>query len=322
MIKILKKIIKKNLFNYLRKENRKIKDLIINFKIDLNILDIGATGGIQKKWHLIEEILNVSLVEANKNSSFGNNKFKSKKIITQLFSSKSNELKKFYITKYSWCSSVDKPNYSHLNKFKGKIGFFTNEGFKIEKALEIKTTTVDDCFIDEMLDFIKIDAEGHHIDILKGAGSKMEELLGLEVECEFFQLRENQKMYFDVINYLEKYDFEFIDFLNIHRWERDKFRYTGQPQHSDILFLKKPEDIINKFNEKKISQEKLLKYIIILSVYNRSDLIKFINDNLDKKIVNDFKLSEIYNLTEKKLKRLNKMSHIENIISNAINNEI
>ena len=86
--------------------------------------------------------------------------------------------------------------------------------------------------------------------------------------------------------------------------------------------MKKPEDIINKFNEKKISQEKLLKYIIILSVYNRSDLIKFINDNLDKKIVNDFKLSEIYNLTEKKLKRLNKMSHIENIISNAINNEI
>ena len=322
MRKIIKSVIKKILFSYLRKENNEIKNLIFNLKIDLNILDIGATGGIQKKWNLIEEILNVSFVEANKNSSFGKNNFKSKKIITQLFSSNSNEIKKFHVTKYSWCSSIDKPNFSHLNKFKGKIGFFSNESYKVEKVLEIKTTSINDSFNNENLDFIKIDAEGHHLEILKGATSKMEELLGLEVECEFFQLRENQKIYFDVITFLEKYDFEFIDFLNIHRWERDRFRYTGQPQHSDILFLKKPEDIINKYNKKKISQEKLLKYIIILSIYNRSDLIKFINDNLEKKIVNNFKLDQIYNLTEKKINRLNKICYVENILKNAINNEI
>ena len=322
MIRLIKSIIKKLLFGYLRKENNKIKDLIINFKIDLNILDIGATGGIQKKWNLVEEILNVSLVEANKNSSFGENNFKSKKIITQLFSSKSNEVKKFHVTKYSWCSSVDKPNFAHLNKFKGKIGIFSNESYKVEKILEIKTTTINDSFVNENLDFIKIDAEGHHLDILQGSTSKMEELLGLEVECEFFQLRENQKIYFDVITFLEKYNYEFIDFLNIHRWERFRFRYTGQPQHSDILFLKKPEDIISKYNEKKISQEKLLKYIVILSIYNRSDLIKFINDNLDKKIVDSFRLNEIYNLTEKKINRLNKICYIENMIRSAINNEI
>ena len=67
MRKIIKSVIKKILFSYLRKENNEIKNLIFNLKIDLNILDIGATGGIQKKWNLIEEILNVSFVEANKN---------------------------------------------------------------------------------------------------------------------------------------------------------------------------------------------------------------------------------------------------------------
>ena len=98
---------------------------------------------------------------------------------------------------------MDKPNFAHLNKFKGEIGIFSNESYKVEKILEIKTTTINDSFVNENLDFIKIDAEGHHLDILQGSTSKMEELLGLEVECEFFQLRENQKIYFDVITFLE-----------------------------------------------------------------------------------------------------------------------
>ena len=72
------------------------------------------------------------------------------------------------------------------------------------------------------------------------------------MECEFFQLRKDQKLFYDVMKLLNDNNFEFTDFLVIHRWERDKFRFTGQPQHSDLLFLKKPEQIIKEFNEKKL----------------------------------------------------------------------
>ena len=55
MIALLRLILKKILIfflKYLRKENYKIKKIIYGFEIDLDILDIGATGGIQKKWGL------------------------------------------------------------------------------------------------------------------------------------------------------------------------------------------------------------------------------------------------------------------------------
>ena len=83
---ILKKILI-FFFKYLRKENYEIKKIIYGFEIDLDILDVGATGGIQKKWGLIKKILNVSLVDANETSIFGNNEFKSLNIIPKLFSS-------------------------------------------------------------------------------------------------------------------------------------------------------------------------------------------------------------------------------------------
>ena len=42
-------------------------------------------------------------------------------------------------------------------------------------------------------------------------------------------------MFNDIKIFLEKYDYEFIDFLNILRWRRNEYNHTGQPQISDIL---------------------------------------------------------------------------------------
>jgi len=318
---ILKKILI-FFFKYLRKENYKIKKIIYGFEIDLDILDIGATGGIQKKWGLIEKILNVSLVDANENSIFGKNKFKSLNIIPKLFSSVAGKNIKFNIAKYAQCSSISEPNFDHINRYKGKINFFNAESFKIMKQIEMETETVDRSFFGNNLDFIKIDAEGHHYEILEGAKNTLEGVLGLEIECEFFQLRKNQKVFSNVVDLMEKYNFEFIDFLNIHRWERYQFRITGQPQHSDILFLRRPEDIVKKFNNNTISESVLLKYITIISIYNRADLLKYIINCLNDFITNKYNLKQLHTLTEAKLKRLNRILQIKELSEESVNNEI
>ncbi|WP_415324053.1 FkbM family methyltransferase [Candidatus Pelagibacter sp. Uisw_127] len=318
---ILKKIIN-FFFKYLRKENYKIKKIIYNFEIDLDILDIGATGGIQKKWYLIKKILNVSLVDAYENSIFGNNKFKSLNIISKLFSSVADKNIKFNIAKYPLCSSVSEPNFDHINRYKGKINFFNAESFKTTKQIEMETETIDRSFFDKNLDFIKIDAEGHHYEILEGATNTLEGVLGLEIECEFFQIRKNQKVFSDVVKLMEKQNFEFIDFLNIHKWERDQFRFTGQPQHSDILFLRRPEDIVKKFNRNEISENVVLKYITIISIYNRADLLKFINSFLNDHVINKYNLKQLHKLIEAKVKRLNRILQIKELSEESVNNEI
>jgi len=325
MASIVRLIFKKILIfflKYLRKENYKIKKIIYGFEIDLDILDIGATGGIQKKWGLIKKILNVSLVDANESSIFGNNKFKSLNVIPKLFSSVAGKIIKFNIAKYALCSSVSEPNFDHINRYKGKINLFNAESFKTIKQIEMETETIDRSFFGNNLDFIKIDAEGHHYEILEGASNALEGVLGLEIECEFFQIRKNQKVFSNVVELMEKHNFEFIDFLNIHKWERDQFRFTGQPQHSDILFLRRPEDIVKKFNNNTISENVLLKYITIISVYNRADLLKYIISCLNDRVIIKYNLKQLYTLTEAKLKRLNRILQIKELSEESVNNEI
>ncbi len=320
MRKYIKSIIKNIFFYYLRPENNKLSKLIYNLNTDLNILDIGAAGGVQNKWKLIEKTLNVTCVEPNNAYKFKKNKFKSLDVIKKIFYSKPNEKKSLFITKNQLMSSIYKQNHSYTNKF--IFGYTNEESFKVIKQIDLETTTVDDSFKNKNLDFIKIDAEGAHLDILKGSTNKLNDILGLEIECEFFNYRKQHPLYHEVINFLEKFNFEFIDFLSIMRWERNKFWYTGQPQYADILFLKQPESIVNDFNSNIISDKTLLKYIIILTVYNRSDFLNLIINQINKDFVKKNRLNEIRELTEKKVNRLNKFLHLKNLFKSIINNEI
>ena len=134
------------------------------------------------------------------------------------------------------------------------------------------------------IDFLKIDTEGYEFEILQGAKEYLNKkyVLGLEVECEFFQLRLNQALFWDIKNYLEKNGYVFYDFLKIVRWEKDQYSEMGQPQITDALFLKNPEKLIDDFKSNKIGKDVILikatrmaKEAIIFSIPDPHSIIRF-----------------------------------------------
>ncbi len=167
-----------------------------------------------------------------------------------------------------------------------------------------------------------MDTQGSELEILKGSINSLKNVLGLEIECEFFHLYENQPLFYEIKDFLEDHDFEFIDFLRTVRWERHKHRYTGQPQISDVLFLKKPNLILEKFKSNEIKEEILFKYFVILIIYNRADLIKFLNDNLNSDIINKFELRSIHNFVEKKVSNINRIRKYSSALEDLVNNLI
>jgi len=311
------RLIKKIIEIYLKKENNdliKILSEILNDK-KLTFLDIGASGGIPKRWEFVEKFLIKILVEPDEKSSkdlINNGNF----IIDKVLFSEPDKIIDFYHTKKQTCSSLLKPNFDYLSKFSEV------ERFKIQNNLKFKTSTLDVELQDRYRpDFMKIDTEGSELIIFDGSQNTLKNLLGLEIEVSFFNLREKQPIYQDVMNYLSKYNFEFIDFLSMIRWERDKFRFTGQPHLSDLLFLISPNKIIDDYNKNKISEDIVLKYIIILVVYLRVDFLKILS--LDDKIKNNFNhIEKILYLVEKKVKKINKIESIAYILKNKIYNTI
>ena len=105
------------------------------------------------------------------------------------------------------------------------------------------------------------------------------------------------------------------------RWERDKFRFTGQPHLSDLLFLISPNKIIEDYNKGKISEDIVLKYIIILVVYLRVDFLRVLS--LDNKIKNNFNyIEKILYLVEEKVKKINQIDNISYLLKSKIYNTI
>ena len=302
IIKLIKLFFTFKFKNYLRKINKLIQK---NHMKNITVLDIGAAGGVNNKWNVFGNKIDFILVEPHKKSA-EELKQKGIMVIESVLSSTDDEEIKFYNAKKPLCSSFYKPNFNHLNKFS------YSERFKIISETSVITKKLDtEIKKFNQPDFIKIDTEGSELDILKGSTETLSKVFGLEVECSFYQLRENQPLFDNVRNYLENMDFVFVDFVSLIKWEKDKFSFFGQPQLTDALFLKKEELIIDKFNNKKLHIEDLMNYFAILIAYERLDILKFVYTEVG---ISSKYIEEIINVLEIKQNKINKLKEANYLI--------
>jgi len=84
-------------------------------------------------------------------------------------------------------------------------------------TLELKADKLDN-LIDERIDYLKIDVQGASFEVLEGAKNHLQDSVPmLEVELEFEQVYENQKLIEDTIKMLRKYDYNILD-MQLHHW--------------------------------------------------------------------------------------------------------
>ena len=239
-----------NLFDQLLEQDR------------IQLLDVGAQGGIEPRWKSVEKNLEYLGLEGDL-SEF-------KKINQNLLSRESktsyrvvgNEPGKkiFYISREPGKSSLYKPNKNFLNKFDAWARFETIEKIEVEVHQIDKITN-------QKPDFVKLDIQGGELNALKGAQNVLDNCLGVEIEVEFAELYENQPIFSEVNDFMDKLGFEIIDFVNLRKWNRTEGITGGQLVFGDALYLKKDTEKL-LFEE---SQSSLFKLIAILILYGKFD---------------------------------------------------
>lgn len=267
--------------NYTKKINFLFKKLDLNY--GLTLLDIGAEGEIIKRWKRVGSFINYVGLEPDKRSRDilveKNNTCLSYKIIDKLISDNSNQ-KKMNLCRAPWNSSLLKPNSDFLNRYPNPSRFDI-----VSKEL-IESTTIDNLKIEDV-DFLKIDIQGGELNALKGGKRTIDKLLGIEIETEFNSIYKDQPLFSDITKYMSSLNFEFIDLININRWQRDSLDFNlGQLIWADSLFLRSPEYVIDSYK----NLDYLKKYIAICILYNRYDLSNFIlnNSKPNKYLSSDF----------------------------------
>ena len=278
----------------------------------LCLIDVGSAKGMMNRWKVIKDEVYAygfepdsgarqKLQQSTEFSGGGN-------IDSPYALSDKKEKLELNILKKPSHSAALEPNHEVSNRFPQRHP----KGFELDYKV-----TVDACDLDsidfEAKDFIKIDVQGYELKVLKGAESSLNELLGLEVEIEFFEMYKNQCSFGEINDYLLNRDFEFIDFTSLTRWERDTEKNTlGICMGGDAFFLRSPEFVFSKYKE---DSEKLAAYLSICLIYKRYDFIVTTLRLFDlENNVDYLEFSKISNLLRKRLNFADRLARISNHI--------
>ena len=283
MKSILKRIIKK--IWTVRKNKKRILIREIAKESDtITLLDIGSAGDIEPRWLPVAEELNYVGVEPDRRSSslLSNlHNCKNYEIINSVIWSQKTNIS-FNFCRKPQVSSVFRPNKDFLGRFPDA------DRFEIVNTNSFESSTLDRELGDIQIDFVKLDIQGGELFALKGMQNHLSSCLGLEVEVEFASVYEKQPLFGEVYNFLNDFGFEFIDFTNLSRWERNAHNSYGQCIFGDGLWMRSPEDVARNYSSK------CFQYILICSLYGRYDLASKIIEILKPKLPLNYKTTLDY----------------------------
>jgi FkbM family methyltransferase len=245
--------------NWLRKES--FYDKILN-NLTLTVVDVGARNvSVEELGPLTKHIRYIGFdadeSEVQRLNSIKTN-FKETKFIAS-YVGKKNDVVNFGIHFDAGNSSIFPFSKSFNKWFRGG-----DESY-IKEFVELKSSSLDD-LVEENIDVIKLDTQGTEYEIIEGAKNALNSAMLVEIEVEFIQMYEGQKLAHNVFEQMYSSGFELL-YLNRVFAQSNGFRgeSRGQITFGDALFGIKREKALN------LSTEKKAKYIALLLNYGHID---------------------------------------------------
>jgi FkbM family methyltransferase len=214
----------------------------------LLVVDVGARGGFEKHWSWYGDQVKLFGFEAdtkecerlNRQNTQNGNRF----FPTALHRDRGR--KPFYITAYTSSSGFFQPDAQKLQRFPDRVNL------SVVQAVEMDTTDFDSFAREnniDYVDFMKLDAEGLELEIMKGATGFLDtSVIGLSIEVWFQQMHIDQPVFSEVDLFLRQHGFTLFD-LSTNRIGREALPVptispvpgpvdTGQISTGQALYLR------------------------------------------------------------------------------------
>ena len=285
----------------------KLLNLLPDFD-GLTLIDIGAAGGIEPRWNQIAKKINLIGFEPDVGAH--------EKLIAEGNNCKDYIVHPFAIWSHSEGIPIifsKKPEVS--SHFAANMDFLVNfpqsNRFERVKVETVMSKTLDSLKVKNP-DFMKIDIQGAELNALLGSKETLKNCIGVELEVEFTEMYLGQPLFGEIAKHLVESGFEFYDFLNLCRWERDSHSGLGQLVFGDALFLRSPEN----FLANKKSNQQISTYLGILALYNRFDLILHVQKRLA--VAQNLEYQVFFKAAAKLRSQQNKLNFIVRVLNGLL----
>lgn len=236
-------------------------------KEKLFVADVGATGGPEERWkkwlHHCHFYTFDPDPRAKEWSSSATN------FPLGLWSEPCE--KKLYLMKYPQASSLFEINHEALD-------CFLNAPLHNQVGSEsIQLDTIDRLLNNSPIDFLKIDAEGSELEILKGGSHALQEkCLGLQIEVAFCRRHKGAPLFSDLDPLIREHQFELFQLQREH-WIRKNNLFSLDASYQLIwgnaLYLLSKRAFLKRLKMTSSPEILLAKYALILLTYRLYDYL-------------------------------------------------
>jgi FkbM family methyltransferase len=249
------------------------------------LVDVGARGGIPKRWRLVEEWLRTVGFEPDARSLDALYQSDRVTVFPTALASRPGSVE-LHLTAEEGDSSVLTPNRPFLSRFPGA------ERFDVVETRTVAGDTLDHQLAAggiEHVDFIKLDTQGSELMVLEGARETLRRgVFGIEVEVELNPMYEQQPLLSDVDHFLRPFGYELFD-LEPRRWKyragQELALTRGQIVWADAVYLLGPDQAQAFFGrEGGVSAESLARVVVICLLYDLGDYALALLDAFGKDI--------------------------------------
>lgn len=247
-------------------------------ELQITVVDVGARNSSLEELSPLQSYINYIGFDADEQEvrrlNNKSNFFNSSKFITA-YVGPTNKKFRFALHHDAGNSSIYPFNEKYLKWFRGNAKDYVKSYF------DMTGISLDD-LLEEDVDVIKVDTQGTEYDIIKSAPKCLAKSLMVEIEVEFMQMYEGQKLAHDVFQLMHESGFEL---LYINRVFAQSSNYNGlsrgQIVFGDVLFGLSRDKALT------LPLSKQLKYLALLINYGHIDFAHDIytnNNNLRKEL--------------------------------------
>lgn len=226
----------------------------------IRLIDVGARGGIHERWEPFYGLLEVRAFEPDPQECAVLNTQShpySIHFLPMALGAKDGEQATLFVCRQPGCSSLLPPNIALCRAYQ------YGHGMEVVGQEPLVLTRLDTACRDFPPDVLKIDTQGTELDVLRGAGQLLDDILAVELEVEFVPQYLGQPLFGEVDSFMRGQGFT-LRGLRRTCWREKTHHlhpYGGQLVHGDALYLR-PERMDGP------------KGHIILAAYRQYDLLE------------------------------------------------
>lgn len=179
-----------------------IKPLVKQYDFQLNVLDVGARGGLQTPWeklYLSRDVTPV-FIEPEPVAAQALREIYPESIVVEEGLSDQFGSASLFVTAVPGCSSLLAPDHAVLARYKNMKNFRV---VNTETVVTRPYRAIRKEFNLPDIDFAKIDVQGLEYEVIQGMVGAMDSLLVIELEAQFYPVYRDQKLIGDIVALLD-----------------------------------------------------------------------------------------------------------------------